>query len=90
MNASRTHFSRQIQYHASNLAFDGRKALEVQLIDLITRRKTAITSKQAVAWFRGTDPQFVRDVILQSDHIIVHANKLGRQAANAKYTLGVR
>jgi len=64
MRASRTHGSRLIMFHSPDLTFDGASALRKQIVDFVRgirgERKNAVTEKQIVQWFRGTNAAFVR------------------------------
>lgn len=62
MNASRTHYSRLIQYDAPDLKFDGREALTKQMRALFSRRPSGVSLRDAQKWFRGVAPAFVQEV----------------------------
>jgi hypothetical protein len=85
MKASRTHHSRQIQYHAENLTFNGFEALQSQIITLLNRRKNPMSLKQIQQWFRATDPQFVARVLMMMDEVKCFRNTMGRAKANCAY-----
>lgn len=97
MNASRTHTCRLIQYHATNLAFDGATALQKCMVDFVSgirgERQNPVTEKQIIAWFRGTDPAFVRkqlDVVCNDGRVRICRRSLssGRRA-NGDYVYEV-
>jgi hypothetical protein len=88
MNASRTHHSRQIQYHAPDLKFDGAEAIRRQIIRLLTRRENAQSLKQIQKWFRGTNLDFVRDnlnVLVDDGKVRLFRPSLGRAKHNCAY-----
>lgn len=63
MRASRTHDDRLVPYHLAELKFDGPKALQNRIVAFVRgvrgERKTPVTEKQIVAWFRSTHSWFV-------------------------------
>jgi len=92
MNASRTHFSRMIQYDAANLIFDGSAALQKQIIALLERRANPMTLKQIQMWFNGTDKVFVQttlDVLVESGAITIGRTALRTRGAKRAYVYEV-
>ena len=64
MRASRTPTARLIQYHATDLRFDGAASLRRQIVGFVRgirgERQNGVTERQIISWFRGTNPDFVR------------------------------
>jgi len=93
MKASRSHDGRVIQYHATNLTFDGAVALRRQILRYIHGikgpRENPVTRKQIVEWFRATDPAFVeKQINYLSDTLKIRglANSLGsHRRFNGRY-----
>ncbi len=64
MRAARTSSDRVTQFHAGNLTFDGRVALERRILHFVKgvrgQRTKPVTEAQIIKWFAATDPEFTR------------------------------
>lgn len=84
----RTHHSRQTQYDAPNLVFDGGEALRLQIIRLLHRREKPQRLKQIQKWFRATNPKFVSDQLdslICDGRVVICRPTMGRAAHNCTY-----
>ena len=63
MRASRTDYSRQIDYSAATARFPGIEGLQNQIIRRLRKRKNGMTIDQLIKWFAATNEDFILHAI---------------------------